>query len=151
MPQTHTRRLVVGITGETGSISASGFCRLCGARKWRHTLLSANGATRAHETSYPPDQVQLLATRCYNANDQDAPLSRGSFLTNGMVVAPSRMRTHGAIARGQGERLVHRAADVILKEWRKLVLLVRGAPLNEIHLENMLTGVSVQPESKVSD
>jgi 3-polyprenyl-4-hydroxybenzoate decarboxylase len=64
----------------------------------------------------PPDQVQVLATCCYNANDRDAPLSRGSFLTSGMVVAPCSMRRHGAIAQGQGEHLVHRAADVILKK-----------------------------------
>ena len=140
MTETHCKRLVVGITGATGSIF--GIRLLQALRRSEvetHLIISNWGArTLAHEAPYTLDQVRKLATRCYSANDQGAALSSGSFLTNGMVVAPCSMRTLGAIAQGQGDHLVHRSADVVLKERRKLVLVVREAPLNEIHLENML-------------
>jgi 4-hydroxy-3-polyprenylbenzoate decarboxylase len=140
MTETQSKRLIVGITGATGSIFGIRLLQaLRGSDVETHLIVSKWGArTLAHETSYTLDQVQKLATRCYSANDQGAALSSGSFLTNGMVVAPCSMRTLGAIAQGQGDHLVHRAADVVLKERRKLVLVVREAPLNEIHLENML-------------
>jgi 4-hydroxy-3-polyprenylbenzoate decarboxylase len=80
-----------------------------------------------------------------------ATISSGSFLTEGMVVIPCSVRTLGGIANGYGEHLVHRAADVILKERRKLVLVVRETPLSAIHLENMLSvtraGAVVLPAS----
>jgi len=140
MMEAHTKRLVVGITGATGSLFGIRLLEaLRGSEVETHLVISKWGArTLMHETSYTLDQVQKLATCCYSANDQGAALSSGSFLTNGMVIAPCSMRTLGAIAQGQDDHLVHRAADVILKERRKLVLLVREAPLNEIHLENML-------------
>jgi len=140
MMEAHTKRLVVGITGATGSLFGIRLLEaLRGSDVETHLVISKWGArTLMHETSYTLDQVQKLATCCYSANDQGAALSSGSFLTNGMVIAPCSMRTLGAIAQGQDDHLVHRAADVILKERRKLVLLVREAPLNEIHLENML-------------
>ena len=135
-----TGRLIVGISGATGSIYGVRLLQaLQGSGVETHLIVSRWGArTLIHETPYTLDEVQRMAACFYSPNDQGAAVSSGSFLTNGMVVAPCSMRTLAAIATGQGEHLVHRAADVILKERRKLVLVVRETPLNEIHLENML-------------
>jgi len=133
-------RLIVGITGATGSIFGIRLLQaLAGSGVETHVVVSKWGMrTLAHETSYTLDQVQAMATAYYSPNDQGAAISSGSFVTSGMVVAPCSMRTLAAIANGQGDHLIHRAADVILKERRKLVLVVREMPLNDIHLENML-------------
>ena len=135
------RRLIVGITGATGAIFGvrllEALRRLSNVET--HLIVSKWGAhTLAEETSYSLDRVRQLATCSYPAHDQGAPVSSGSFLTAGMIIAPCSARTLAAIATGQGDNLIHRAADVILKERRKLVLLVRETPLHEIHLENML-------------
>ena len=134
------RRLIVGMTGATGSVYGIRLLQaLQGSDVETHLVISGWGArTLVHETPYSLEQVRALATRAYSDNDQGAALSSGSFLTAGMVIAPCSMRTLSAIAHGQGENLVHRAADVVLKERRRLVLLVREAPLSDIHLENML-------------
>jgi 4-hydroxy-3-polyprenylbenzoate decarboxylase len=137
---TTPRRLIVGITGASGSIYGVRLLeRLRSFGVESHLVLSRWGArTLVHETSYTVDQVQRLATTSYNAADQGAAISSGSFVTMGMIVLPCSMRTLGAIAHGVGETLVPRAADVVLKERRRLVLGVREAPFHDIHLENML-------------
>jgi len=150
MTERYPTRLIVGITGATGAIFGIRMLEAlresqraeskCGESKVEtHLIVSRWGAhTLAEETSYSLDRVRQLATHSYPPADHGAAISSGSFLTAGMVIAPCSVRTLAAIASGQGDNLIHRAADVILKERRKLVLLVRETPLNEIHIENML-------------
>jgi 4-hydroxy-3-polyprenylbenzoate decarboxylase len=151
MVDTVRQRLIVGITGATGSIFGVRLLQvLHGSDVETHLVISKwGGRTLVHETPYTLEQVQQMATRTYAPHDQGAAISSGSFVTSGMVVVPCSMRTLAAIAQGQGDNLIHRAADVILKERRRLVLVVREAPLSEIHLENMLKlsrlGVVITP------
>ena len=133
-------KLIVGITGATGTIfgvRVLEFLKDTGVES--HLVISKWGArTLVHETSHTVEYVKALASCTYSDSDQGAAISSGSFLTEGMIIAPCSMRTLAAIAHGQGDNLIHRAADVILKERRKLVLMVRESPFNDIHLENML-------------
>jgi len=132
--------IIVAITGATGAIYGVRILqRLREAGAETHLVISRWGArTLLHETPYSREQVEALATVNYAPGDMGAAISSGSFRTDGMVIAPCSAKTLAAIAHGFGENLVHRAADVVLKERRKLVLVVREAPLNDIHLENML-------------
>ena len=140
MEQTKPTRLIVGITGATGTIFGVRLLQMLhGSGVETHLVVSKWAArTLTHETPYSLKDVQSLATQSYGAGAQGAAISSGSFVTLGMVIAPCSMRTLAAIAHGLGDNLIHRAADVILKERRKLVLAVREAPLSDIHLENML-------------
>jgi 4-hydroxy-3-polyprenylbenzoate decarboxylase len=133
-------RLIVGITGATGTIFGVRLLQMLhGSGIETHSVMSAWAArTLVHETDYTVEQVRSLATHNYSLTDQGAAISSGSFVTLGMVIVPCSMRTLAAIANGLADNLIHRAADVILKERRKLVLVVRESPLHEIHLENML-------------
>lgn len=133
-------RLVVGITGATGTIFGVRLLQMLhGSGVETHLVVSKWGArTLTHETPHSLKYVQSLATQNYGIGAQGAAISSGSFVTLGMVIAPCSMRTLAAIAHGLGDNLIHRAADVILKERRKLVLVVRESPFHEIHLENML-------------
>jgi flavin prenyltransferase len=133
-------RLIVAITGASGTIYGIRLLeRLRRLDVETHLILSRWGArTVLHETSYTIEQVQGLATRAYASTDQGAPISSGSFVTLGMIVLPCSMKTLAGIAHGYGDSLVPRAADVVLKERRRLVLAVRETPLHDIHLENML-------------
>jgi 4-hydroxy-3-polyprenylbenzoate decarboxylase len=145
------RRLIVGITGASGSIFGVRLLEMLrGTDIETHLVMSRWGArTLVHETDYTPERVAALATVSHPLTDQGAAIASGSFVTMGMVIAPCSARTLAAIAHGLGDHLVHRAADVVLKERRKLVLAVREAPLHEIHLENMLKlsrmGVVIAP------
>ena len=145
------RRLIVGITGATGSIFA--IRMLEALRKTdveSHLVISRWGArTMMHETDRTLDEVRSLATVAYKEGDQGARISSGSFVTLGMVIVPCSMKTLADIAHGHSSDLVNRAADVVLKERRRLVLAVREAPFTDIHLENMLKlsrmGVIISP------
>jgi 4-hydroxy-3-polyprenylbenzoate decarboxylase len=134
------RNLIVAITGATGTIFGVRILQLLqGTDVDTHVVISRWGArTLAEETEYTVEQVQAMATHAYPIGDQGAAISSGSLVTLGMVIAPCTMNTLACIAHGHGDNLIHRAADVTLKERRKLVLLVRESPLNDIHLENML-------------
>ncbi len=145
-------RLVVAMTGASGAVL--GIRLLERLRdvpavethlvmsRWARQTIRLEGTRTARE-------VASLADHVYHPEDQAAPISSGSFLTDGMVVVPCSMKTLAGIRAGYGDGLITRAADVTLKERRKLVLVVRETPLSEIHLENMLSlarmGVSILP------
>ena len=133
-------RLIVGITGATGVIYGVRLLeRLRDAGVETHLVISRWGArTLVHETPYSREQVEALAHTAYAPGDMGAAISSGSFQTAGMIVVPCSAKTLAAIAHGFGDGLIHRAADVVLKERRTLLLAVREAPLSNIHLENML-------------
>jgi flavin prenyltransferase len=145
------RRIVVGITGATGAIFGVRLLQaLRAADVETHLVLSKWGRqTVEHETGITAPELNALASVVHGSGNMAATISSGSFRTEGMVVAPCTMKTLGAIAQGYGDNLVQRAADVVLKERRKLVLVARETPLSEIHLENMLKlsrmGVTILP------
>jgi flavin prenyltransferase len=151
MKNSKPTRLIVGITGATGTIFGVRLLQMLhGSGVETHLVMSRWGArTLAHETPYTVKEVRAMAAQNYPLGDQGAAISSGSFITLGMVIAPCSMATLAAIAHGLGNNLIHRAADVMLKERRKLVLVVRESPLNEIQLENMLKlarmGVVIMP------
>lgn len=134
------RRLIVAITGASGAIFGIRLLeRLREFEVESHVVISAWGAkTIEHETDYTVADVRALADVAHKPVDQGAAISSGSFRTDGMVIAPCSVKTLAAIASGYANDLVSRAADVVLKERRPLVLMVRESPLSAIHLENML-------------
>jgi 4-hydroxy-3-polyprenylbenzoate decarboxylase len=133
-------KIIVGITGATGAIYGVRILeRLREAGVQTHLVISRWGTrTLLHETPFTREHVESLATVAYRSADMGAAISSGSFQTDGMIIAPCSAKTLAGIAHGFGENLLHRAADVVLKERRRLVLVVREAPLSDIHLENML-------------
>ncbi|MGF6148687.1 Phenolic acid decarboxylase subunit B [Kingella potus] len=134
------RRIVVGISGASGfQYGAAALRILRGAQGVESHLIVSKGAelTRALETSYGKDEIYGLADVVYAVGNLGAPVSSGSFPADGMIIAPCSMRTLGAIAHGLADNLITRAADVSLKERRRLVLMVRETPLNLAHLDNM--------------
>jgi len=145
------RRLIVGITGATGAIFGVRLLQALQNIDVETHLVASPWASRTieHETTYSFKDVKAMASVYYEPSNMGAAISSGSFITEGMVVAPCSMRTLAAIAQGYGDHLVHRAADVVLKERRRLVLLAREMPLSGVHLENMLKlsrmGVTIMP------
>lgn len=133
-------RLVVAITGASGTIYGIRLLEALRETPVETHLVITEWARRtmAIETDHRPQDVLRLADRVYRENNLAAAIASGSFLTRGMVIAPCSMKTLSGIASGAADNLVTRAADVTLKEQRKLVLAVRESPLHAIHLENML-------------
>lgn len=146
------RRIVVGLSGASGAIYG---IRLLEALRLApdvetHAVISSGAkATIAYETTYSAEQVVALADHSYEERDLAAVLSSGTFLTDGMVVAPCSVRTLSAIAHSLNDNLIVRAADVHLKERRPLILVVRETPLHAGHLEAMrdlsLRGATILP------
>jgi polyprenyl P-hydroxybenzoate/phenylacrylic acid decarboxylase-like protein len=134
------KRLIVGITGATGAIY--GVRLLESLREMddmeSHVVMSDAGALNLwHELKMRRKDLEKLATASYNPKDIGAAIASGSFLTEGMVIAPCSMKTLAAVAHAHADDLVSRAADVVLKERRRLVLIPRETPLNLAHLRNM--------------
>lgn len=135
------KRVIVGVTGASGSVLALEVLRLLGrANIETHLVISPGGpASIAHELG--GDGVVMLeaaASRVHAAGNLAAPIASGSFRADAMIVVPCSMRTLAAMAHGLGDNLLTRAADVALKERRRLVIAPREAPLHEGHLEAML-------------
>lgn len=130
----------MAITGASGTtIGIRILERLRSLSVESHLVMSPWGRrTMQHEADVPVDEVEALADVVHKPMDLSASIASGSFVTAGMVVAPCSMRTLAAIATGLGGDLITRAADVTLKERRRLVLVPRESPLNEFHLDNML-------------
>src|SRR6476660_7728126 len=136
-----TRRMIVGITGATGAIYGVELLRtLKSLEDWEsHVVLSDAGALNLwHELKMRRKDLEKLATVAYNPKDIAAAIASGSFITEGMVIAPCSMKTLAAVAHAHADDLVSRAADVVLKERRRLVLVPRETPLNLAHLRNMV-------------
>jgi flavin prenyltransferase len=134
------RRLIVGISGATGSIYGIRILEVLSkiADVETHLVLTkAAKMTLQIETPYSVKQVEELADVAHDVNNVGASISSGSFRTEGMVIAPCSMKSLGGIASSVGGDLLVRAADVILKERKKLVLVVRETPLHLGHLESM--------------
>ena len=136
------KRLIVGITGATGAVYGVRMLEaLKGATGWEsHAVLSEAGALNLwHELKMKRKDLERIADAAYHPKDIAATIASGSFLTEGMVIAPCSMKTLAAVAHAHADDLVSRAADVVLKERRRLVLLPRETPLNLAHLRNMAT------------
>jgi polyprenyl P-hydroxybenzoate/phenylacrylic acid decarboxylase-like protein len=134
------RRLIVAITGASGAIYGVRLLQALRAmgNVESHLVMSASGVmTAQQELDLRRTDIEALADVVHNARDIGATIASGSFKSAGMVIAPCSMKTLAAIAHGLADNLVARAADVILKERRRLVLVARETPLNLAHLRNM--------------
>jgi flavin prenyltransferase len=134
------KKLIIGMTGSSGAIIGARLLEVLADTSIETHLIVSKWAqqTLEHETSYTLDALRELAGETYSVGDMGAKISSGSFHTDGMVIVPCSMRSVASIAHGLGDHLVHRAADVILKERRKLVVVPRELPLSTLHLENLL-------------
>ena len=134
-----SKRLVVGISGSSGVIYGVRLLSLLKETAYeKHLVISESGKLNIEiETDYKPAEVEAMADFAHDPNDVAASLASGSFLTEGMVVVPCTIKTLSGIANSYADNLLLRAADVTLKEKRKLVLVVRETPLHKGHLRLM--------------
>jgi flavin prenyltransferase len=135
-----TRRVVVGITGATGAVYGVRLLqRLRSAEVETHLVATAAGVLSVHhELGLDRKALEALADHAYSPADVGAAIASGSFAVHAMVIAPCSMKTLAAVAHGLSDNLLTRAADVALKERRRLVMLVRETPFNLAHLRNMI-------------
>lgn len=134
------KNIILAITGASGSIYAVQFLKhMQRAEREVHAIISDAGRqVMQHELGLTPDDLQELGVQWYAIDDLAAPMSSGSSKFSAMLILPCTMGTLGAIANGIAKNLIHRAADVMLKEKKPLLLAVRETPFNRIHLENLL-------------
>lgn len=135
------KRLIVAITGASGAELGVDVLRELKRLGVETHLVISEGAKAviSQETSLDVEEIKALANYCYEDNELGATISSGSFETDGMIVVPCSMKTLSGIANAFDENLTIRAADVCLKERRKLVLVPREMPFNNAHIRNMLT------------
>lgn len=135
------QRVIVGVSGATGLVYAVRALEVLRSLNIETHLVMTKPAQlmRSYESALSREDLEALADVVYPATDVGAPISSGSFKTLGMVIAPCSMRSLAEIATGVTSSLLTRAADVVLKERRRLVLMVRETPLTLIHIRNMAT------------
>lgn len=134
------KRLIIGMTGATGAIYGVRLLQVLQEREdWEtHLVISAAGVLNLkHELGMKRQALSALADVTHDVNDVAACIASGAFKTEGMIIAPCSMKTLASVAHGFGDNLISRAADVILKERRRLVILPRETPLNLAHIRNM--------------
>ncbi|RUR18415.1 UbiX family flavin prenyltransferase [Legionella sp. km535] len=138
---TNKPRLIIGISGSSGIIYGIRLLQVLRQLSVEtHLVVSKAGQlTRAYETELSSAELKALADVYHPCTDVSASIASGSFKTMGMIIAPCSMKTLGEIAHGVSSTLLTRAADVVLKERRKLVLIPREAPLHLGHLNNMVS------------
>ena len=140
MPESRPRRIIVAITGATGAAYGVRLLQQLSATDGIETHLVVSDAavlTLHQETGLQRREVEALAHVVHKNRDIGATIASGSFQSDGMVVAPCSMKTLASVAHGLSDNLIARAADVVLKERRRLVLMVRETPFNLAHLRNM--------------
>ena len=133
-------RLIIGISGASGIIYGIRLLQILQTMPVETHLVVSKSAqlTRSYETTMSAAELKSLADVYHRCNDVAAPISSGSFKTMGMIIAPCSMKSLGEIAQSIGGNLLTRAADVVLKERRRLVLMPRESPLHLGHLQNMV-------------
>jgi flavin prenyltransferase len=133
------RRIVVGVSGASGAVYAIRLLeRLKAAGRETHLVASPAGLINVHhELGLDRQALEALAHTAYHPSNVGAAIASGSFATEAMVIAPCSMKTLASVAHGMADNLLSRAADVTLKERRRLVLMVRETPFNLAHLRNM--------------
>ena len=133
-------RLIVAITGASGVVYGKRLLEILREKKVETYLIVSKAAENViqHELETTKRELEKLASHVYDVNDLSAPIVSGSFKTDGMIVIPCSMKTLAGITHGYSDNLILRAADVTLKEKRKLILVPRETPLSVVHLRNML-------------
>ena len=139
---THPRRIIVAISGASGAVYGLRLLQLLREMSGVETHLTVSDSgwlNLRHELDLDREAVAVLAHRLHDVRDVGAAIASGSFQSHAMVIAPCSMRSLAAVAHGLADNLITRAADVMLKERRRLVLMVRETPLNLAHLRNMVS------------